>query len=218
MSNWIWRNFKEWLLDRWQAKPLEHDHPICTRLRHLAWELRLPPPELYLTKEYSPNIAFLFWGRARPCFVLTEGLVQILNAQEMDAVLCHGLSQSRISSCRLSLIPSLILVPWSGVLSYLPFIFQYFLRIWPLSIVRFFLSPKRFGRADITASKDGRGLALVSALQKSSVLARKIPLRNAHWAWNQVFLISPEEQNFPLVVRTHPPLESRLKTLIDRST
>lgn len=217
MSFWLWKHwFGPWLLEKWGAKPGDSTKFVVQeRLRRLAQEMRLPVPQLYFLSDFSPNAVFLVPSSRYAVFVVTDGLLQSLSPAELDAVFCHGLVQLRLWEFRVAPWVTLALFPLASLLSFFPPSFRMLLSLWPQMLVRTLLSPERFSRADKRSAQFGQsGHALAAALQKASALARQIPLRSRHWSWNHLFWISPVEQEFPLLVRTHPQIEQRLSALL----
>jgi len=217
MSVWLWKHwFGPWVLQVLGAQPLDSgDASIAARLRLRAREMRLSVPNLYRIPDFSPNAIFLISSQNCADFVLSDGLIQALNADELDAVLCHGLSQLKSWDSRRALWLAILFYPIARLLQFLPPILSILLSFWPRMGIRFFLSPKRFSRADASVAafqRDARFLA--ASLQKASALARKIPMRQRNWVWHPLFWISPIEQEFPLIVQTHPKVTRRLADLL----
>lgn len=218
MSFWLWQHwFGPWLLDHWGAKPLDPNQAVLEqRLQRLAQGMRLPAPKLLWINDFSPNAAFLLPCKKYQYFVVTEGLLQALSAEELDAVFCHGLVQSRSWRFRRAAWLGLVFHPLAWLFGFFPKSFSVLLSFFPQMLQRTLLYPRGFAVADReVASFQGDPYTIAAALQKSAALARKIPLRCRLWPWNSVFWISPVEHEFPVVVRTHPPLESRLAGLLN---
>jgi heat shock protein HtpX len=217
MSFWLWKMwFAPWLLERWDAKAADTRYSgVSTRLVSLAQQMRLSPPKLYVVRDFSPNAIFLIPHRKLSFFIVTDGLLQVLNADELDAVFCHGLAQIKFWQFRVAPWFVLVLYPIESLLAVFPKLFSLLLSLWPRILARFFLSPKRFAKADQAAIRFHQAPhALAAALQKCTALSRKIPLRTSNWAWDHLCWISPAEMGFPAMVRTHPPTEQRLAALL----
>src|SRR3989344_4477521 len=72
---------------------------IFLGLERLARRAEVPVPSLYLLDDYSPN-AFALRSRKGGAIVLTEGLLQVLTLEELEAVLGLCLAQLRLSVFR----------------------------------------------------------------------------------------------------------------------
>jgi heat shock protein HtpX len=63
--------------------------------RELARRAGVPPPELYLMSEASPQLFVAGVGKKSGAVVLSKGLLQVLNRDELAAVMAHAISKIR---------------------------------------------------------------------------------------------------------------------------
>ena len=165
----------------------------------LAYKYRIPKPRLYYLPEYTPNALVLRDSTGVPVLVLTEGLLTALNSEELEAVIALSMALVRTRGFRRSVVLALFLYPWVALLDHLPRPFWYIFAPLVTLIVRSAYRRKRVFQADqAVVQATPRGRALIAALQKIAVLARKLPMRNWNLAHDHLFIVSPlVGENFP---------------------
>src|SRR5258708_3662430 len=164
-------------------------------MERLAAKARLPMPKLYVVPEAAPN-AFATGRNPRHASVaVTEGLLQLMNDDELEGVIAHELSHVRnydilISSVAATLAGAITWIahwgPWLGggdrddrdrgggvgILGLLLF----FLAPLGAMILQLALSRTREYSADETGARMvGQPYGLISALQKLGAYNQRIP-------------------------------------------
>ena len=160
-------------------------------LVHWAKKQRHAVPELWILPELSPNaLAFCGWGGKR-YLVLTEGLLQVLDKEELEAAVVLSLCHAYRPFVRLQSIMATNLLPFLSGLEAGPKIFQLLFTPLILSFLRLFVFSASFHWVDREATHWINPLSLAAALQKISVIGQKIPVRRWSLALDHLYLISP---------------------------
>jgi heat shock protein HtpX len=143
----------------------EVERPGLYRLvRELARSARLPMPRLFVSPAEQPNILTVGYGPRSAAVCCTEGLLTVLSAAELRAVLAHEMSHVTRRDVAVS--------SWSAGLVSLMAICP------PTALLHFTAPPAREYDADIGgALLTGEPLALASALRKIDAGAANLPPR-----------------------------------------
>lgn len=182
------------LLRHLEAKQARLQEPIWLqvqeRLEAVAVSYRLRVPELRILPEFSPNALLLRIGRSAHV-VVSEGLVRTLSGDELDAALALCLAHVYARGRSRHTMVALALFPFAQLLQTYPLVFQ-FLFSPPLTLaLRFVASPQRVLGADHRAVRQVDRFLIAAMLQKTALLAQKIPLERWNLALDSLFLISP---------------------------
>jgi heat shock protein HtpX len=186
----------------------EVERPELYRLvRELARSARLPMPRLFVSPAEQPNILTVGWGPRSAAVCCTDGLLQLLSAAELRAVIAHELSHVSRRDVAVS--------SWSAGLVSL-------VAAWPLAalLLQAAAPAGREYDADIGgALLTGEPLELASALRKIDAGAADLPLRprGPLAAASHLMIACP----FPPgglggnggLLRTHPPTGERIRRL-----
>jgi heat shock protein HtpX len=203
-------------------------------MERLAAKARLPMPELYVVPEPAPN-AFATGRNPRHASVaVTQGLLELMNDDELEGVIAHELSHVRnydilISSVAATLAGAIIWIPrlgyWfgigdrddegnrgSGILGLLLMILA------PLGamFLQFGLSRQREYSADETGARMvGQPYGLISALQKLGAYNQRIPTTSVSPSTAALCIVKPlfGSGGWSSLFSTHPPLEKRIQAL-----
>jgi heat shock protein HtpX len=203
------------------AQPAGHEpvwRQVSERLEAVAQHYRKPRPALLVLPEFSPNALVLRSISGKVQIGLTEGLVRVLNAQELEAVLAlaltHGYRRSRVPlTCM-----ALALLPFANVLQNYPTVVQFAIAPWISGLLRLVGGPARVLEADRLAAEKLSSLRIAAVLQKLGVLGRKVPLRHWNFALDSLFLLSPltlDGGPFWFFL-AQPPVDERRKFLLDQ--
>jgi heat shock protein HtpX len=218
------------------ARPVSRDQlpRLYAVMERLSAKVNLPLPKLYVVAEAAPN-AFATGRNPRHASVaVTEGLLQLMNDDELEGVIAHELSHVRnydilISSVAATLAGGIMwttrLGGWfgygrnndrdrggSGILGLL----LLFLAPLGAMLLQFGLSRQREYSADQTgAQMVGNPYGLISALQKLGAYNQRIPTTAISQSTASLCIVKPlfGGGTFSSLFSTHPPLEDRIAAL-----
>ena len=219
------------------ARPVSREQlpRLYAVMERLATKANLPVPKLYLIPEAAPN-AFATGRNPRHASVaVTEGLLELMNDDELEGVIAHELSHVRnydilISSIAATLAGAIMWIPrfgyWfgigdrddrergggSGILGLLLIILA------PLGafLLQLALSRQREFSADETGARMvGQPYGLISALQKLGAYNQRIPPTSLSPSTSALCIVKPMfgGGTFSSLFSTHPPLEKRIQAL-----
>ena len=222
------------------AKPVSREElpRLYDVMERLAAKANLPLPKLYVVPEAAPN-AFATGRNPRHASVaVTQGLLQLMNDDELEGVIAHELSHVRNYDILISSVAATI----AGAITYLAQMgrfaalfgyggrdndregggFAALLMIFlaPLAAVMLQLgiSRQREYSADQTGARMvGQPFGLISALQKLGAYNQRIP-SNIPQTTAALCIVKPlfgggVRSVFASWFSTHPPLEERIAAL-----
>jgi heat shock protein HtpX len=206
-------------------------------MERLAAKANLPVPKLYVIPEEAPN-AFATGRSPRHASVaVTQGLVKIMNDDELEGVIAHELSHVRnydilISSIAATLAGAITFLShmgwWfggdrddrdregGGVLAIVLMILAPLVAL----LLQLGLSREREYSADETGARMvGHQYGLISALQKLGAYNKRIPTTAISPSTSALCIVKPFFGSGTLasLLSTHPPLEDRIETLREMS-
>jgi heat shock protein HtpX len=217
------------------AKPVSRDQlpRLYAVMERLAAKANLPVPKLYVVPEAAPN-AFATGRNPRHASVaVTQGLLELMNDDELEGVIAHELSHVRnydilISSVAATLAGAITWLahwgPWlgrgdddrdrggGGVIGLLLF----FLAPLGAFLLQLGLSRQREYSADATGVRMvGNPYGLISALQKLGAYNKRIPTTAISPSTSALCIVKPlfGRGTFSSLFSTHPPLEDRIAAL-----
>lgn len=221
-----------------QAQPVTPtEHPeIYVRLepvvRNLAQRMSIPMPKLWVTPEASPNAFATGRNPQHASVAVTAGILQIMNDDELGAVLAHELGHVKnrdilISSIAATLGSAITFIAQMAM--YFgggrrddddregnPFALLLMVLLAPLAaaVIRMAISRTREFSADATSAKTlGTAQPMIRALEKLESVSRQIPLE-ASPAMSHMYIIQPfSAQSFTRLFSTHPPTAERIAAL-----
>ncbi len=232
--------FAYWYSDRvaitmTRSRPLkENEAPeVYDAVRKLAENSNLAMPRIYLMPTDQPNAFAAGRNPANSVVAVTQGLVRMLDRQELEGVLAHEIAHIRNRDILVSTMAAVI----AGALMILSRLGMYgmifggrregghpvmlliklaALILAPLAaiLIRMAISRTREYHADATgASISGNPDGLASALQKMESYARRRPLQ-VNEAASHMFIVNPlSARGFSGLFSTHPPIQERVKRL-----
>ena len=203
-------------------------------MQRLAAKANLPVPKLYVIPEAAPN-AFATGRNPRHASVaVTEGLMQLMNDDELEGVIAHELSHVRNYDILISSIAATI----AGAITYLARMGYWanlfgggrdddreggglagilMLVLAPLAafLLQLGISRQREYSADATGARMvGQPYGLISALQKLGAYNKRIPM-DVPPTTSALMIVAPLSagQIFSGLFSTHPPLADRIAQL-----
>ena len=206
-------------------------------MERLAAKSNIPVPKLYVVPEDAPN-AFATGRSPRHASVaVTQGLLQLMNDDELEGVIAHELSHVRnydilISSVAATLAGAITWIahwgPWLGIggddddreRGGNALIALVLMILAPLGamLLQLALSRQREYSADETGARMvGNQYGLISALQKLGAYNQQIPTTSISPSTSSLCIVKPlfGRGGFSSLFSTHPPLENRIAVLRD---
>ncbi len=229
------------------ARPLEKGNPLHRKLHNIVTEMALasglPMPRVFVMADPSPNAFATGRNPRKASIVVTEGLIEVLNREEIQAVIAHEMGHIRnLDILTMTVVSVLvgtvaILSDWAvrtwryggiagrrrakGVSALLLIIIAVFVLISPLvsRIIAMAVSRSREYQADAAAAEFTRNPgALASALEK--IGSAPSPVRAAWRGTAHLFISDPmkrtlndKDGRLADLLSTHPPLEKRIERL-----
>jgi heat shock protein HtpX len=217
------------------AKPVTREQlpRLYAVMERLAAKANLPLPKLYVVPEAAPN-AFATGRNPRHASVaVTQGLLELMNDDELEGVIAHELSHVRnydilISSVAATLAGAITWIahwgPWlgsgdddrerggGGILGLLLF----FLAPLGAFLLQLALSRQREYSADETGARMvGNPYGLMSALQKLGAYNNRIPTTAIAPSTSSLCIVRPlfGRGTASSLFSTHPPLPDRIAKL-----
>jgi len=205
-------------------------------MERLAAKANLPVPKLYLIPEAAPNAFATGRNPHHASVAVTEGLMQLMNDDELEGVIAHELSHVR----NYDILTSSIAATLAGAISYLGMIGRWGMIFGgygsrdsrrggsglealllviaaPVAalLLQLGLSRTREYQADASGAKMvGYPDGLISALQKLGAYNQRIPM-NVPPTTSSLFIVAPLSPRtiFSGLFSTHPPLPERIAAL-----
>lgn len=224
------------VLRMYGAQPVtEVDAPeLYAIVRELAVRGGLPMPKVYIIPEATPNAFATGRSPQHAAVAVTEGLLRLLNRDELAGVLAHELGHVKNRDTLVMTVAATI----AGALSMLAemAMWRSFLGgssndeedanpvagllgviVAPIAalLIQSAISRSREFMADEAGARlTGRPLALASALRKIESWSRQVPMTSGTPATAHMFIINPFSGGGMLrLFSTHPATEERIKRL-----
>jgi heat shock protein HtpX len=220
------------------AKPISREQAprLYAVMERLAAKANLPMPKLYLIPQAAPN-AFATGRNPRHASVaVTQGLMEIMNDDELEGVIAHELSHVRNYDILTSSIAATLAgaVTWLAEMGRWGMIFGGFggrdndregggiaallmLIVAPLGalLLQLGISRQREYQADASGARMvGHPYGLISALEKLGAYNKRIPM-NISPSTSALCIVAPltARQMLSSLFSTHPPLADRIARL-----
>jgi len=211
---------------------------LYTVMERLAAKASIPVPKLYVVPDVAPNAFATGRSPSHASVAVTQGLLQIMNDDELEGVIAHELSHVRNYDILTSSIAATIAAAitylasmgkWAMILGGmrgdrdddrggggLAAILMIFLAPFAALLLQLCLSRTREYAADETGARMvGHPYGLVSALEKLGNYNRRIPTTAISPSTSALCIVKPLFGTGALssLFSTHPPLEDRIATL-----
>ena len=209
-------------------------------MERLAAKARLPLPKLYVIPEPAPNAFATGRNPQHASVAVTQGLLELMNNEELEGVIAHELSHVR----NYDILTSSIAATIAGAITYLASMGKWamifggygrdrdddrggggiaallmiFLAPFAALMLQLFLSRTREYSADETGARMvGQPYGLISALQKLGAYNQRIPTTSVSPSTAALCIVKPMfgMGGVSSLFSTHPPLEKRIQALRD---
>ena len=207
-------------------------------MERLAAKANIPVPALYVVPDMAPNAFATGRSPKHASVAVTQGLLQIMNDDELEGVIAHELSHVR----NYDILTSSIAATIAGAITYmaqmgkwgmilggmgggrdddrggggLSALLMVFLAPFAALLLQLFLSRTREYAADETGVRMvGHQQGLISALEKLGTYNRRIPTSAISPSTSSLCIVKPMFGTGTLssLFSTHPPLEDRIAAL-----
>jgi heat shock protein HtpX len=207
-------------------------------VERLTQKIGIPMPKIYVIPDESPNAFATGRNPSHASVALTEGILKLLNDEEMEGVLAHELGHVNnrdilISSVAATIAGAITMVAtmgrWAMIFGGmggdreerqgggLAALFMLIVAPIAASLIQLAVSRSREYQADATGAHfTGNPYALASALSKLDAYSRRLPLQ-ATPSTAHLFIIQPLLGiSFGNLFSTHPPIAKRIERLAGR--
>jgi len=225
------------VLKMYGAQPVDEAQApgLHAMVRRLATRAQIPMPRIYVIPSDTPNAFATGRNPHHAAVAVTEGIMRILDEDELEGVLAHELSHVTNRDVLISTIAATL----AGAITYLahmaqwaaffggrsrdddeggsnPLVMMLFAILAPIAamLVQLAVSRSREFQADASGARlAGRTYGLAKALEKIEVASHVEPLP-ATPATAHLFIVNPlTAQSFARLFSTHPPTEERIARL-----
>jgi heat shock protein HtpX len=208
---------------------------LFTLVRNLTLQASLPMPRVYVIPEDAPNAFATGRDENHAVVAVTEGILRILNKEELAGVIAHELSHIKnkdmlISSIAATLAGAIVMLAhmaqWAAMFGggrdrddeggggVIGLIVMAILAPLAATIIQMAISRSREYLADAGGARiSGKPYDLAGALEKLSRAAVAIPM-DANPSTAHMFIVNPlSGRSLMNLFSTHPPVEERVARL-----
>ena len=229
-------------LAAYRAQPVTREQAprIYGIIERLTQKTQLPMPKIYVIPTESPNAFATGRNPNHASVAVTQGILGLLNDDEMEGVLAHELGHVRNRDILISSVAATIagaitiaarMFGWAAMFGgyggrddrdrgggALGALFMLILAPIAATLIQLAISRSREYQADETGAHiTGNPYALASALQKLDAYSRRVPMQ-ATPSTAHLFIIQPLLGiNFASLFSTHPPTAKRIERLTGRA-
>ena len=208
---------------------------IFTLVRNLALRASLTRPRVSIIPADTPNAFATGRDENHAVVAVTEGILRILNREELEGVIAHELTHIKnrdmlVSSIAATLAGAIVMLAhmaqWAAIFGggsrdrendgggVIGLIAMAILAPIAATIIQMAISRSREYDADAGGARiSGKPYGLASALEKLSRASQSIPLQ-ANPSTAHLFIVNPlTGRSFMSLFSTHPPIEERVARL-----
>ena len=224
------------------ARPISREEAprLYAVMERLAGKASLPMPKLYLIPQPAPNAFATGRNPSHASVAVTQGLMELMNDEELEGVIAHELSHVRNYDILTSSIAATLAgaITWVASMGRWAMIFggwggrdddregggiaailMLFLAPLAAALLQLGISRQREYQADASGAKMvGHPYGLISALQKLGAYNKRIPT-DMPPSTAALCIVAPLSagQLLASLFSTHPPLEDRIARLQEMS-
>ena len=223
-------------LSMYRAQPATREQlpRVYSVVEQMTQRIGLPMPKIYVIPSDSPNAFATGRNPKHASVAVTQGILNLLNDDELAGVLAHELGHVR----NRDILTSSIAATLAGAITILARFGMFFgggrdrdrggggigalfmLILAPIAamLIQMAISRSREYEADATgAHMTGNPYALASALQKLDTYSKRLPL-GATASTAHLFIVAPliSGASFANLFSTHPPIAKRIERLVGR--
>jgi heat shock protein HtpX len=220
------------------ARPVSREQAprLYAVMERLAAKGNLPMPKLYVIPQVAPNAFATGRNPSHASVAATEGLLELMNDDELEGVIAHELSHVR----NYDILTTSIAATLAGVISWIGYAARWGmifggiggdrdrrgggLEVLVMAIVapiaamllQLGISRQREYAADAAGARlVGHPYGLISALEKLGAYNNRIAMTNVTPATSSLYIVTPLSpgQVFKGLFSTHPPLPERIEAL-----
>jgi heat shock protein HtpX len=237
--------FSYWFSDRvvlamHRAQPVTREQApqLYAILDRLTASAGLPMPRVYVLPEEAPNAFATGRNPHHAAVAVTQGILRILDEQELEGVLAHELSHVKnrdilIGSIAATLAAAIMVIAnmarWAAIFGgggrddregTNPIVVLATAILAPIAavMIQMAVSRSREFQADATGAEMARNpYGLAHALQKMEDCGKRIPMMTAGPTSSHLFIVKPfTGRSLAGLFSTHPPIEERIRRLMGR--
>jgi heat shock protein HtpX len=212
------------------AQPISREQAprLYAVMERLAGKANLPMPKLYLIPQAAPNAFATGRNPSHASVAVTQGLLELMNDDELEGVIAHELSHVR----NYDILTSSIAATIAGAITWIARMGFWFggdrrrgggigailmLVLAPVAalLLQLGISRQREYQADASGAKMvGHPYGLISALEKLGAYNKKIPM-DVPPSTSALMIVQPLTAGglFSSLFSTHPPLADRIAEL-----
>jgi len=221
------------------ARPVSREEAprLYAVMERLAAKGNLPMPKLYVIPQAAPNAFATGRNPSHASVAATEGLLELMNDDELEGVIAHELSHVRNYDILTTSIAATLAgaITWIAQMGRFALLFGGFggdrdrrggggleallmLIVAPIAalLIQLGISRQREYAADAAGARlVGHPYGLISALEKLGAYNKRIPMTNVTPATASLYIVTPLSagQVFKGLFSTHPPLPDRIEVL-----
>ena len=204
-------------------------------VRELTTKAGMPMPKLYVSPEMQPNAFATGRNPEHAAVAVTQGILQVLDWDELRGVLAHEISHVRNRDILISSVAAAVamgvtvlasMARWAAIFgggndrdreNPIALLAMSILAPLAAGLMQAALSRTREFEADHSGKElIGDGEPLARALRKIEASAKQVPM-NIDPAHAQAYIINPltgRQVQFANLFRSHPPTEERIRRLV----
>jgi heat shock protein HtpX len=216
------------------AKPVTREQlpRLYEVMERLAAKANIPVPKLYIVPDEAPNAFATGRNPSHASVAVTQGLLELMNDEELEGVIAHELSHVRNYDILISSVAATL----AGAITWISHWGMWFgggdgedrnrnvvvelalMILAPIAamLLQLALSRQREYAADATGARMvGNQFGLISALQKLGAYNQRIPTTEIPPSTAALCIVKPMfgSGGISSLFSTHPPLEKRIDAL-----